>query len=136
MLRATSEIAVASSVWSVSAQLELAGQLARALARGHDVGVGLDRDPALSLHRRRGSFSWSLQQREPLLEVQRRLHVLELHAELDHRERDLGLDADDHGLGAAQARHLRDPAQRARDERVHDVERGDVDDDPARAVAA
>src|SRR5215207_4600734 len=71
----------------------------------------------------------ALEEGEPLLEVQGRVDVLEVHPELDHREGDLGLDADDHGLGAAQPRHHRDAAQGAGDERVHDVEGRDVDDD-------
>src|SRR3954454_24697763 len=75
-----------------------------------------------------------LEQGEPLLEVQGGLHVLEAHAELDHGERHLGLDPHDHRLGAAQPGHHGDPAQRARDERVHDVERRNVNDDPAGAV--
>ena len=116
-------------------ELEARGELPRALARGHDVVVGLDRDPLLGAQEAPSPAPPGLEQRETLLEVQRRLDVLEVHPELDHREGHLGLDADDHRLGAAQARHHRDPAQRAGDEGVHDVERRDVDDDPARAVA-
>ena len=41
-------------------------------------------------------------------QIERRLHVLELHPELHHRESDLGLDTHDHGLRAAQARHVGD----------------------------
>src|SRR6478609_1424846 len=76
-----------------------------------------------------------LQQREALLEIEGGLHVLEAHPELDHGEGDLRLDTDAHGLRAAQPGHHRDPAQRARDERIHHVQGRDVDDDPARAVA-
>ena len=58
------------------------------------------------------------------------------HAELHHRERDVGLDADDDGVRAAQAGHLGDAAQRVETERVDDVQRGDVDDDAPGAVPA
>src|SRR3954470_3742014 len=134
MLRATSEIAVASSVWSVELS---SSSPASSRARWRAVTTSASDSMAIRLSASTVErlLQLVLQERQPLLEVEGRLHVLELHAELDHRERDLGLDADDHGLRATQARHVRDPAQRARDERVHDVERGDVDDDPPRPVA-
>src|SRR5205085_2321295 len=62
-------------------------------------------------------------------------HALERQPELHHRKRDLGLDAHDHRLGAAQPRHVSDVAQRPHGERIHDVERRDVDDDAARTKA-
>src|SRR5215813_6798284 len=134
MLRATSEIAVASSVWSV---LGMSRPTASARARWRAVTTSASD----SIEIRSGASPTTLarllpglQQRESFLEVERGLHVLEAHPELDHGERHLRLDADDHGRRAAQARHLRDAAQRARDERVHHVERRDVDDDPAGAV--
>src|SRR5437868_8483039 len=75
------------------------------------------------------------QVRHPLLEIERRRHVLQPEAELDHREGDLRLDSDDDGLGAAQPDHVRDLLEDARRERVHHLQRGDVDDDPSRAPA-
>src|SRR3954469_6617374 len=131
MLRAISEIAVASSVWSV---LGMSRPIASERARWRAVTTSASDSIAIR-------SAWSsakvtcLQEREALLEVERRLHVLEAHPELDHGEGHLRLDADDHRLRAAQAGHHRDPAQRARDERVHHVQRRDIDDDPARAVA-
>src|ERR1700755_902170 len=119
MLRATSEIAVASSVWSV---LGISSPTANARARWRAVTTSASD----SIEIRSGASAnvagllAGLQQRQALLEVERRLHVLEAHPQLDHGERHLGLDADDHGRRAAQAGHLRDAAQRARDERVHD----------------
>ena len=77
----------------------------------------------------------AVQHREALLEVERGVQRREVELELDHRDGDVGLDADDHRLGPAQPRRQRDRAQRPRDERVDDVERGDVDDDPERPVA-
>src|SRR5256885_10870187 len=128
MLRASSEIAVASSVWSVLVSSSCA---ARARARWRATTTSASDSIAIRSSDSTGTVAGlllGLQQREALLEVQRGRDVLEAHPELDHRERDLGLDADDHRLGAPQPGHLRDPAQRARDERVHDVQRRDVDD--------
>src|SRR4051812_37356806 len=129
MLRAISEIAVASSVWSV---LGMSRPTASARARWRAVTTSASDSIAIR-SAASGAKEPLLEKREPLLEVQGGLHVLEAHAELDHRERDLRLDADDHGLGAAQPGHHRDPPQRARDERVHDVRGGAVTNDPARA---
>src|ERR671927_1557126 len=122
MLRATSEIAVASSVWSVELNCsEAASSRARwravTTSASDSIGIRVSWSSAT-----RARLLPGLQQREALLEVQGGLDVLEAHAELDHRERDLRLDAHDHGLGAAEAGHLRDAAQRARHEGVHDVE--------------
>src|SRR3954470_13408857 len=107
MLRATSEMAVASSVRSVelkprSPPIERA--CCRALTTSASVVIAT-RKASLTVF---GLLRDRLQEREPLLEVQRGVHVLELHPQLHHRERDLGLDADDHRLGPAQARHVRD----------------------------
>src|SRR3954454_896977 len=109
MLRAISEIAVASSVWSV---LGISRPIASARARWRAVTTSAS-DSIGMRSTASGATEPRLQEREPLLEVQGGLDVLEAHAELDHRERDLGLDADDHGLCAAQARHHRDPTQGA-----------------------
>src|SRR5215213_10304887 len=101
MLRATSEMAVASSVWSVlvssrPAASSRARWRAVTTSESDSMAMRSSSSGATVLHALPG-----LEQRQALLEVQRGLHVLEVHAELDHRERDLGLDADDHRLGAA-----------------------------------
>src|SRR5881394_984739 len=75
-------------------------------------------------------FGATIQEGQPLFQVQHGRDAFERQTELHHRERDVGLDADDDGLGAAQAGHVRDVAQCAHGEGIHDVERGDVDDDP------
>src|SRR3954462_8260842 len=103
MLRATSEIAVASSVRSVelkprSPPIERA--LCRAVTTSASVVIAT-RNGSLTVV---GLLGDGLEEREPLLEVERGVHVLELHPELHHREGDLGLDPHDHRLGAAQAR--------------------------------
>src|SRR5919112_6298776 len=102
MLRATSEIAVASSVWSVLVSSSAAASSRarwRAVTTSASDSIGI-RSSAGSGTTVRGPFL-GLQQCQTLLEVQRRLDVLEVHPELNHRERDLGLDADHHRLGAA-----------------------------------
>src|SRR5215207_3978451 len=134
MLRATSEIAVASSVWSVELS---SSSPASSRARWRAVTTSASDSMAIRLSASTVErlLELVLQERQPFLEVERGLDVLELHAELDHRERHLGLDPDDHGLRPAKASHVRDAAQRPRYERIHHVERGDVDDDPPRAVA-
>src|SRR5215208_35771 len=125
MLRATSEIAVASRVWSV---LVSSSSAASSRARWRATTTSESDSIAIRSSTRSGGTVGgpflALQQRKTLLEIQRRLDVLEVHAELDHREGDLGLDAHDHRLRAAQPGHHRDPAQRAGDERVHHVKRG------------
>src|SRR3954453_8642860 len=102
MLRATSEIAVASSFWSVLVRSTLA---ASSRARWRAVTTSLSDSIAIRSSGSGGTVGrplLRLEQREPFLEVERGLHVLEVHAELHHREGDLGLDAHDHGLGAPQ----------------------------------
>src|SRR3954447_12151422 len=136
MLRATSEIAVASSVWSVlvsssPAASSRARWRAVTTSESDSIAIRVSAPSAVTV----AQSPPVLQKREALFEVERGLDVVEVHAQLHHRERDLRLDADDHRLGAAQTGHLGDRAQGAGDERVHDVQRGDVDDDPARAVA-
>src|SRR5829696_3195218 len=115
MLRATSEIAVASSVRSVLEKPRPA-PIARASWRAVTTSASVRIATRTSSTGVLLPVELPLQEREALLEVERRMHVLEVHAELDHRERDLGLDPHDHGLGAAQPRHVGDSAQRARDE--------------------
>src|SRR5439155_1045002 len=77
-----------------------------------------------------------IQEREPLLQVERRCHPLQREPQLHHREGDLGLEADDHGLCPAQADHVGDVAQHTGGEGIHHVERRHVDDDAARPKAS
>src|SRR3954453_1541685 len=126
MLRATSEIAVASSVWSVE---DSSRSAASSRARCRAVTTSAAGSIAIRLCASAATVARlpaGLEQREALLEVEGRLHVLEAHPELDHREGDLGMDADEDRSGAAQPGHHRDPAQGPGDERVHHVERRDV----------
>src|ERR671910_3045537 len=105
MLRAISEIAVASSVWSV---LGMSSPAASARARWRAVTTSASDSIAIRC------AASGAKEGEPFFEIERRLDVLEAHPELDHRERHLRLDPDDHGLGAAQPGHPRDALQRPR----------------------
>src|SRR3954471_11918115 len=107
MLRATSEIAVASSVWSVELSSSSAAS-SRARWRAVTTSASDSIAIRLSASTVERLLELGAEQRQPLLEVEGGLDVLELHPELHHRERDLGLDADDHGLRPAQPRHVRD----------------------------
>src|SRR5687767_853593 len=75
-----------------------------------------------------------IEQREALLEIEGGQHVLECQSKLHHRLGDVGLNADDHGLGAAQLGHIGDGAQSTRGERVEHIQRGHVDDHSQGAV--
>src|SRR5919201_3631342 len=101
MLRATSEMAVTISVRSMlekpmradssrpfsRAATTSASELTETRTSSFTVGL------LLGLH---------VEEREPLLEIERRVHLLEAHPQLDHGERNLGLDPDDHGFRSAQ----------------------------------
>src|SRR5919106_4186105 len=115
MLRATSEIAVARSVWSVLVSSSCdAISRARCLAMTTSASDSIGITDSCSSATVAGLLPGPRQQREPLLEVERGQHVLQAHAELNHRERDLRLDADDHRLRPAQAGHPSDSLKRAR----------------------
>src|ERR671931_2579586 len=91
MLRATSEIAVASSVRSVELKPR-SPPIARARCRAVTTSA------SVVIATRKGSLTVvgllgdRLEERQPLFEIQRRVDVLELHPQLDHGEGDLGLD--------------------------------------------
>lgn len=70
----------------------------------------------------------------PFLHVQRRAYARKREAEFDERDRDRRLHADDDRLGIEHARHGGRVADHASDERIDHVERGNVDQDAARAV--
>src|SRR5919202_2950077 len=135
MLRAISEIAVAMSVASV---LEKPSFVARArpsaragtMSESEVMGTRIS-SPILGV-----PPHLSVEPRERLVEIERRVERLEVQLELHHRDRDVGLDPDDHGLRAAEPGGDRDRAERAGDEGVDDVQCPDVDDEPARTLAA
>src|SRR5919198_1989410 len=132
MLRATSEIAVATSVASVLEKPSCAATArpsARASTMSSSDAIATRVSAAIAGARSPRAF----QDLEPLLEVEGGLERLEVQLELHYRHRNVRLDADDHRSGSTQARRQRDRPQRARDERIDDVQRRDIDDDPAGA---
>src|SRR5919202_3865550 len=135
MLRAISEIAVAISVASVLEKpscVASARPSARAgtMSESEVMGTRIS-SPILAVPPRP-----SVEHRERLVEIERRVERLEVQVELHHRYRDVGLDTDDHGLRAAEPGGHRDRAKRACDEGVDDVQGPDVDDEPAYALPA
>src|SRR4051794_6770840 len=103
MLRATSEIAVASSVWSVPLM-----SIAAASCRARWRAVTMSAADSIAMRSTSSGatvgrlLARTLQQSQALLEVEGGQHVLEAHPQLHHGEGDLGLDADYDRVGAAQ----------------------------------
>src|SRR5688500_11431437 len=88
MLRATSEIAVAISVWSVLEKPRLS-------ARRRPAWRATTRSVSPSTRIRSGTCALvepRVEERQSLLEVQGGVDVLQAQSELHHRERDVGLD--------------------------------------------
>src|SRR5438034_215834 len=166
MLRASSEIAVAISVRSVGPNPSAAASSrpfwrARTMSASERTGIELSASGSADVRPfgrgargrpsgctaprrspRTGRFSSArplrslVEEGQPFFQVERRVDALQGEPQLHHRERHLRLDADDDRLGRAEAPHLGDVAQGADGEGVHHVERGDVDDHPARAIPA
>src|SRR3954471_18562069 len=131
MLRPISDIAVAIRVASVRekpSRPASARPSPRATTMSASTAIGTVTSSAIAAVPPRVA----VEQGQRLLQVERRLQRLEVEAELDHGHRDVRLDADDDGHGAAQARGSRDVPQRASHERVDDVEGRHVDDDALR----
>src|SRR6267378_1764825 len=118
MFRASSEIAVATTASSVEGKPHCAAN-SRPFCRADTMSASVSMDtrtssamsaPFMLLDFPLGA---AMEVLEPFLQVQRRRHTLQREPQLDHRERDLGLDADDDGLRAAQPDHVGDVAERA-----------------------
>src|SRR6266567_4161531 len=130
MLRAISEIAVAIRVRSLPENPTSTAN-SRPLWRAVTMSASRSTDTRVSSATVAALPHLDLEQLEPFLEIERGIDPAERQAELDHRHRDLRLDADDDGPCAAQLGRLGNAPKRSRRERIHDVERSDVDDDPA-----
>src|SRR4029077_7310783 len=76
------------------------------------------------------------QKSKAFLQTQCRVHVGEIQTELNQGQGNLRLDSNDDGLGASAANHLGDVAKGTRCKRIHHVQRGNIDDDAARATFA
>src|SRR5438093_2283979 len=141
MLRAISEMAAAMTVCSPlenPATAASARPCCLASTTSTSAAIGsrsssptVARSPRFGLEE--ALFGAAVQEGEAFFEVQYRCDALQRQAELHHGERHVGLNPDDDRLRAAEARHVRDVAQGAHRERVHHVQRGDVDDDTAAA---
>src|SRR5438093_10951667 len=134
MLRAISDIAAAITVWSPlenPASAARSRPRCRAVTTSTSAAIGISRSSA-TLDPSRSPLDAELhlpvEERQTLLEIERGRDALERQAELHHRERNLGLNPDDHGFRPPQPRHVGDVAQRPDRERIHHVERRDVDD--------
>src|SRR3990172_9037813 len=127
MLRATSEIAVATSVCSVT-ESPLAAASSRpfwrAVTMSPSCSIGTLVSPGIAPAPRGAS----IHEREALLEIQGRRHALERQPQLHHGEGDVGLDPHHHRTRAPQPGRLRDAADGAGGERIEDVEGRHVDD--------
>src|SRR5919204_894033 len=135
MLRATSEIAVATSVASVREKPSFAASArpsARAFTMSASASMAMRASSPILVH----SLHTAFENRNALFEVERSVEGLEVELELHHRDGDVRLDAHDHRLGAAQLRRQRDRLERPCDKGIDHVQRCDVDDDAARAEPA
>src|SRR5437879_1174649 len=115
MLRASSEMAVAISVASLTVK-PVCSATARPCCRAVTTSLSdairiwvsaAKGNTAPSVHAAR----FLLQVRQAFLQIERGGDVLQRQSELYHREGDLRLDTDDDGSGAAQADHVRDLEQ-------------------------
>src|SRR5919197_989273 len=134
MFRASSEIAVATTARSVEGKPHcdaFSRPFWRAETMSASESIATRTSSAMSANFIPRALSLAIEVREALFEVQRGRHALQREAQLDHREGHLWLDPDDDGLGAAQSDHVRDVTQGTGRERVDDIERRDVHDDPA-----
>src|SRR5207245_583871 len=141
MLRAISEMAAAMTVCSPlenPATAASARPCCRASTTSTSAAIGRrSSSPTaarlLGFGFERAFFGAAIEEGEAFFEVQHRRDAFQRQPELHHGECDVGLNAHDDRLGAAQASHVRDVAQRSHRERIHHVERGDVHNDAAAA---
>src|SRR6266478_7938203 len=132
MFLANSEMAVATTARSVEGKPQCDASSRpfwRAETMSASESMGTRTSSAMSANLMVGALHLAVEVREALFQVQRGRDALEREPELDHRERHLGLDADDDGLGPAQPDHVGHVPQGPGGERVDHVERGDVHDD-------
>src|SRR3989441_12930794 len=135
MFLASSEIAVATTAWSVEGKPQCAASSRpfwRAATMSASQSIDTRTSSAMSANLIIGPIPLAVKVGEALFQVQRGRHALQREPQFDHREGDLRLDADDDGLRPAQPDHVGDVAQGTGGERVDHVERRHVHDDAAR----
>src|SRR5437867_11599018 len=106
MLRAISDIAAAITVWSPlenPASAARSRPRCRAVTTSTSAAIGISRSSA-TVDAAGAALDTELrllvEEQEAFLEIQRGGHALECETKLDHGERDLGLNPDDHGFRA------------------------------------
>src|SRR6185312_5515244 len=113
MFRAISEMAVATRVESVREKpSSLASARPRARAGTMSASEATSIRSVSSLIMLTSSRHQITQQLEPFLQIERRVQGLDVELELHHSHGNVGLDADDHRLGATELGGQRDRAQR------------------------
>src|SRR5437764_8462860 len=142
-LRASSEATVASRVWSINgkpmaAATERTSPRATARSCSHSSAIELlgkrCRPPvvqALFLVLADGELA--AQELDAFVHVQDSVHAAKLKAQLDERDGDRRLHADDDRSRVHDARHRRDVREHAPDEGVNHLKQRDVYEDAARA---
>src|SRR5689334_8614254 len=100
MLRAISEIAAAMTVWSPALKPTCSAS-SRPCCRALTTSTSDAMVMANSSDMIAARLGLSVEEGEPLFEVEGGRHAFQREAELHHREGDLRLDADDDRLGAA-----------------------------------
>src|SRR5689334_1680936 len=101
MLRDTSEIAVAITVKSLPLNPTFAARSrprCRAVTMSASLWMGTRNSVVADMSR----LQPALQQQEPFVQIECCRDAVEREAELHHRHRDVGLDADDNRLGTSQ----------------------------------
>src|SRR6266571_5021389 len=121
MLRATSEMAAATSVTSVPSK---PNSVARERPRWR--AVTMSRADVISTRVSFGMMKVPLglpvQIGQTFLKIQCRADPFEGQAQLHHRKGHVGLDADDDRLSPAQSKHVRNGPERSRGKRINDVQ--------------
>src|SRR5713226_10630823 len=133
MFRATSEMAVAMTVWSPMVK-PWAAASSRPFARAWTMSTSEAIVRCSSSATSAALPRFGVEKRQTLLEIEGGHDPFERQPQLDHGERHFRLDTHDHRLRTPEPRHVGDVPQRAHREGVHHVQRRDVDDDPAGTV--
>src|SRR5712691_7094905 len=126
MFRAISEMAVATIVSSLPVNPSSAAS-SRPRWRALRMSCS-DRISRRSSSRIRPPPHVTIEDAQPLLQIQRSGHAIESKAELDHSEGNLRLQANDHGLGTPELADVGHVEKRSNGEGIHDFGCRDVHD--------
>src|SRR5688572_12614530 len=137
MLRASSEIAVATSVASV-AEKPISSARLRPWRRAFTISMSDVTGTELSILKSDTSramlLEFPIQIFQSFFEIERGRNLAESDTQLHHRKRNLRLYPHDHRLRAAEPDHMGDIPQGAGSEGIQHIQRRHVDNDAARAV--